>query len=361
MRRLSVALIAAASTIALSQIAWAADMARPVYKAPPPAPIVQDWSGIYVGIEGGYGWGDQNATPSFPNTANATQCEGNYNNINLIILKFGIVGTNVPGEDCSGFIPHDHEFQKYNSLLANDVPLGKIKQNGWLAGGFFGAQKQWGSLVLGIEGDIDAANINGSTQGSSSAFHGWDGCTGSFSILTVNISSGPCDPISKSNDVAMQSKIDMLASLRGKVGWAFAPDWLLYGTGGAAFGHVKNTINQSSSVSFCDEQYVTLSGTVSGAYCFNGDDGFARVLSGSSSFIGTAGTTMFGWSAGAGLDWKFWHDGGSAWVLGVEYLHYGFPNQTITLADNNGASYSFTAKENVDVVKARISYLFSIH
>jgi outer membrane immunogenic protein len=37
----------------------AADLGvRPAYKAPPPvAPPVQDWSGVYVGLEGGYGWG----------------------------------------------------------------------------------------------------------------------------------------------------------------------------------------------------------------------------------------------------------------------------------------------------------------
>jgi outer membrane immunogenic protein len=55
MRRLSIALIAAASTIALTQIASAADLPRkaPAYVPPP----VADWSGVYVGLEGGYGWG----------------------------------------------------------------------------------------------------------------------------------------------------------------------------------------------------------------------------------------------------------------------------------------------------------------
>jgi len=45
---------------AVAGMANAADLGRPVYKAPPPAPPpVQDWSGIYVGLEGGYGWGKQ--------------------------------------------------------------------------------------------------------------------------------------------------------------------------------------------------------------------------------------------------------------------------------------------------------------
>ena len=67
------------------------------------------------------------------------------------------------------------------------------------------------------------------------------------------------------------------------------------------------------------------------------------------------------WQAGAGVDWKWPVDAGSAWVFGVEYLHYGFGDQTITLTDNTGRSLSFAGKENVDTVKGRISYLFSIH
>jgi hypothetical protein len=46
-------------------MASAADL-RVVTKAPPPLPPpVQDWSGVYVGVEGGYGWGKQNIDPAF--------------------------------------------------------------------------------------------------------------------------------------------------------------------------------------------------------------------------------------------------------------------------------------------------------
>ena len=48
-------------------------------------------------------------------------------------------------------------------------------------------------------------------------------------------------------------------------------------------------------------------------------------------------------------------------VFGVEYLHYGFPEQTITLSNTGGGSFAYKAKENIDAVKGRISYLFSIH
>jgi len=72
MRRLSLALISAVSIVALTHVASAADLgARVVYKALPPLPPpVQDWSGVYVGLEGGYGWGNQESTrPSIPSTS----------------------------------------------------------------------------------------------------------------------------------------------------------------------------------------------------------------------------------------------------------------------------------------------------
>jgi outer membrane immunogenic protein len=303
MRRLSVALIAAASTIALSQIASAADIARPVYKAPPPAPIpVQDWSGIYVGLEGGYGWGRQSTDATYPGDFFEPLIAAPES---FLIIDGGLAPLQFPG-----------------------VAVPSVKQDGWLFGGFFGAQKQWGSLVLGIEGDIDGADIKGSgTSSASSAFdHFADG--------ERAICLDGCAPTTLNHDVSIESKIDMLASMRGKIGWSFAPDWLIYGTGGAAWAHVENTITSTETAVLPE---ITTDPSVSG------------------------GTSMFGWAAGAGIDWKWRLDAGSALVFGVEYLHYGFPEQTITLADNNGASFAFTAKENVDVVKGRISYLFSIH
>jgi outer membrane immunogenic protein len=201
-----------------------------------------------------------------------------------------------------------------------------------LFGGFFGAQKQWGNWVLGIEGDIDGANIKGS--GTSSAVSKY--------ALYTDRGVNQLTYFTLGHDVSIETKVDMLASLRGKIGWAFAPNWMVYGTGGAAFAHVKNTLTESFSF---EEVYNNIM-----VVCDPGTSNSA-----------SAGTSMFGWAAGAGLDYKWQIDQGSALVFGVEYLHYGFPEQTITLADNAGSSFAFTAKENVDVVKGRISYLFSIH
>src|SRR4249920_2561342 len=47
---------ATAFTVASAATVLAADLARPVYKAPPPAPALYSWTGFYVGIHGGGAW-----------------------------------------------------------------------------------------------------------------------------------------------------------------------------------------------------------------------------------------------------------------------------------------------------------------
>jgi opacity protein-like surface antigen len=307
------ALLAATS---LTSPVLAADLPRKAPAYVPPAPVlVADWSGIYAGLEGGYGWGHQ---------TNGT-------------VPFSLDPSSL--ETCTGCSLVGPEFDEFQSILHDnktgaDVILGKAKQKGWLFGGFFGAQKQWGNWVLGIEGDIDAANIKGSVAGSASFNGNFVG--GEF--LDLNHSA------------SLESKIDMLASLRGKVGFVPAPNWLIYGTGGAAFAQVKNSLTDSQSLQYGDDGEGCPPPAISISIC-----------NAANSFTASAKTSMFGWAAGAGVDWKLPIDARSAWVFGVEYLHYGFPDQTITFSGTNGGSFSFTGKENVDTVKGRISYLFSIH
>src|SRR5215831_17729846 len=86
LKRFSLTLLAATALGGIAtQGASAADILR---KAPPPAPLpapVQDWSGIYVGVEGGWGWGHQSFSGSTPFGLRPedTQCRsitsGNFN------------------------------------------------------------------------------------------------------------------------------------------------------------------------------------------------------------------------------------------------------------------------------------------
>lgn len=108
--------------LAISQAASAADMSRPVYKAPPPAAPVWSWTGFYLGGHVGGAWSDESAT---------------------------IPGFGTFGHDPSGFI----------------------------GGGQIGYNWQVNpSWVIGVEGDISWTNSDASTVGplaTATSDHNW--------------------------------------------------------------------------------------------------------------------------------------------------------------------------------------------
>src|SRR5664279_851178 len=107
------ALFATAALAALVSCAIAADLpTRPAYAPAPmmsPTPVY-NWTGIYVGLNGGYGWGSQDP-------------------LNLITNRF----------DGSS-----------------------VSFNGGVFGGTAGAQIQSGHVVIGFEADIDWSGMKGS-------------------------------------------------------------------------------------------------------------------------------------------------------------------------------------------------------
>src|SRR6202050_100267 len=150
--------------------ALAADLPPPVAPRAPATYVpttvpVYNWSGIYIGANGGYGFGTSNWTDS-------------------VAAAAGGAGT-----------------------------AGGVHTKGFLAGGTVGGNFQWGAAVLGIEGDWDWSNLNG-TSG-----------------VPVNCFPGGCE-----------TKADWLATVRGRAGWAI-DRVLLYGTGGAAFAPVQAGFN----------------------------------------------------------------------------------------------------------------------
>jgi outer membrane immunogenic protein len=102
--------------------------------------------------------------------------------------------------------------------------------------------------------------------------------------------------------VSTQEKIDELASARARVGYVFFPNLLAYGTAGAGWGHLHI----------------------------------------SDALGGTANANEFGWTAGAGLEYKLVEHV----LLRAEYLHYDF------------AKDDLNAKTTVDVVRGGLSWKF---
>jgi outer membrane immunogenic protein len=102
-------LLSSAMLIAAISTASAADLSRPVYKAPPPAPVLFSWTGFYIGANIGGKWAQTDDTL----TAGATTV-----------------------------------------TFSNDTASSVI------GGGQIGYNWQTGAWVFGIEGDIDAQDFS---------------------------------------------------------------------------------------------------------------------------------------------------------------------------------------------------------
>jgi outer membrane immunogenic protein len=121
-RFLSLSSVSCVLVAALLGSANAADMAlKAPYAAPPATP---SWTGFYIGINGGAGWGTAASSIDLSGLAAA--------------LGAGAAG------------------------VAGTFPIASHELNGFLGGGQIGYNWQTGNVVLGLEGDGDWANVQGS-------------------------------------------------------------------------------------------------------------------------------------------------------------------------------------------------------
>jgi outer membrane immunogenic protein len=189
MRYLSIAIVAAASAVAFTQIASAADMPvkAPRYAPTPPAAVFS-WTGFYIGGNVGYSWG--NADTDF-NAAPVT------------------VTTTVGPFSIPGF-----------------VGAQSVKPEGIIGGGQIGYNWQFApNWVAGVEADIQASGEKASNSFSNP------------SSFTVPGGAGPATGAA----VAMTdygAKISWFGTVRGRIGYAW-DRVMLYATGGLAYGEVQ--------------------------------------------------------------------------------------------------------------------------
>jgi outer membrane immunogenic protein len=171
----------------------------------------------------------------------------------------------------------------------------------------FGHNWQWGPIVGGLEIDYSGADLHGSS--------------------TVNF----IDTVRDFNTLTTDKKIDSLASARGRLGYLILPNLLLYGTAGIGWAHERiTTTNTQFARGFLDDEENQISNL-----------------------------NMFGWVAGAGLEWKFFPN----WFLRGEWLHYDFGRVTNTTSNPFFAASDSpidlgNVRTTVDVARAALSYRF---
>jgi outer membrane immunogenic protein len=149
-----------------------------------------------------------------------------------------------------------------------EFPGATFHGNGVVGGFQVGYNKQYGTFVLGLETDLDLTSI-------------------------------------KTTNFGVTDKLPWFGTTRGRVGFLLNPSWLLYATGGVAYGRLE-------------------------------ESGF-----GESVKVGGVG-----WAAGAGVQYALTPQ----WSIGAEYLHVEL--------DHISSSPGGDVKTNTDLGRATLNYKF---
>jgi outer membrane immunogenic protein len=253
--------VAGAAVLAAAP-AMAADLAT---KAPRVAPVVPpvpvfSWTGCYIGAHTGWGWGHKDVHNNF-------------------------TSDHAEGSDV-------------------DTLTGRVKTSGPIFGGQLGCDFQFaGAFVLGVQGSLSAADINGDEK--------------------LGVSAG----------TNLRAKTDGLASVVGRLGWAGWSTVLFYVEGGGAWAHDRFKLTCGGDyVHPCDNQY--------GA-------GFESWTESRS-----------GWVIGAGIEWAF----APSWTAFVQYDHYDFGSKPHTININPGINSVslIDIKQRIDTVRVGLNYRFNL-
>jgi len=246
------------TTVALAALgivsANAADLgARPYTKAPAYAAPAYNWGGFYIGAHVGYGW--SRTTADQYNMAGVLQASGSGS-------ADGVLGGGQIG---------------YNWVFAPN----------WL---------------FGLEADITATDIHGSSSGS-----------------IVNQGSS-----------TVSSRIEYVGTGRGRIGY-FSNNVLVYATGGVAWAGTKAT---REITAVANQQAIALVGQAP-----------------------SSSQTTVGWTVGGGLEWGF----APNWSAKAEYLYTEFnPSPTFTYVfATNAADRRFDSHTQLHAVKFGVNYHFN--
>jgi outer membrane immunogenic protein len=182
---------------------------------------------------------------------------------------------------------------------AASVPAVTVDPSGWLVGAQAGCDLQFaGNTVVGLEG----AFAGGRIEGHSAVI-----------------------PLGGTDSATATARLDALATLTGRVGYAIDRS-LLYAKAGFAWA---------------DERYSAV-GTFGG-----------------NAFDLEGPATRFAWTVGAGVEWAF----SDYWAVRLEYDFYDFGDRRVTFSDTtsdlfSGAAGVVDVKQTIHTIKLGLSFRF---
>ena len=282
-------LLASAGAMALAGMALAADLPGrgppPVYLPPP----VFTWTGFYAGLNAGYTFGGSNSVDVA--TASA------------VAISAG-----------SQPLP--------DAIAASATDVLSLSNSRFIGGGQVGYNLQFAnSWLVGIEADI---------QGT--------GARSSAGAIVIAPITGVSPSIAQAqSNISVNTAVDYLGTVRGRLGFLVTPTLLIYGDGGFAYGGVHEGVDIAST--------------------------FPPTGLGLSPAFGSVTNTRTGWTAGGGLEWLF----SPNWSLKAEYLYYDLGRVTFGvggLTQFTGGPALFTdlpvasTRFNGHIVRVGLNYHF---
>jgi outer membrane immunogenic protein len=262
MHRLSIALVTTLSVFAITDVASGADLGLP--PLPPVSSPAYDWTGFYIGGNAGYSWG----TPAV-----------DYSEAAAGLFGFG-------AETCR---------------FGCSIPF-TMSPNGFTGGLQLGFNYQTGVLVWGAETDIAWRNADATAS----------------SILDSTTQ----------DTLTLTDQQDWFGTARGRIGMApaGASNWLVYFTGGLAYGKVEHSVTQLCNL-FCAE-----------------------------TLVFSDSPTKVGWTVGGGVEVGIDRN----WSVGAEYLYMDLGTDTLNSPGNGldipATTVSFHDRSNVG--RVRVNYKF---
>jgi outer membrane immunogenic protein len=251
------------AVVAISGSALAADLPVKARPLPAAAPVFS-WTGFYIGANIGWGWanGDVDVQP----------------------------------------LPSATTFV---NLLPQTL---RTKPDGVIGGVQLGYNFQTGPWVFGFETDFQGADMKGTFIESP--------------IIQNNGTPFP----GAGNNLTVSQKIDWFGTVRGRLGTTFfSPTFLLYGTGGLAYGRVTGNANTD----------------------------FRPV--GTEAYPASISDTRVGWAAGVGGEWAF----APNWSAKLEYLHIDLGDSSVTanpILPLPPFQVRYTFKTDADIVRFGVNY-----
>lgn len=217
------------------------------------------------------------------------------------------VGANLGGG--FGKFKHPFEVTDLTTTPPASVASGSldITAGGFLGGVQAGYNWQSGQMVYGVEADFQGSAVKAEDSLNFNLFPGIPGAP------TLSGKAG--------------TKLDWFGTVRARIGYTPVDRFMIYATGGLAYGHVKSYI-----------------------------DGTLTSGGSSGSINESASKTKAGWTVGAGAEYAI----NTNWTLKSEYLYTDLGKATLYDGDLLGAGSNVTLKNDVafHTVRIGLNYKF---